>query len=254
MSSEFGDDYVNTSEIGGHAIFSDKTKERIHSFRDKDPRRYPRPVDTLVFEHLGAIIARDDAYKRFFKEALEHEFPYGAQHVRRMINIIGDHRNALYHANSLTLSLHDVERVLCYCNDLISSIKSHYSKMSLSDKFPAPTLTRYSDWLGNVRYLNEPRSDLLLADEPLFVGDIARFEVEVDSSYSPDEYTIVWRSSGLEIAQGPVLLLTLELKHVGQYFGLQVDVTSNKAWHRIAGRFDAVLTLRYEVLPVPRTQ
>ena len=251
LSNEFGADYVDTATIGNNAIFSPKLRERIQSFQQAKPNQYPRPVDTLLFDDLGTILGRDDAYKLLFKEALNHEFPLGAPHVRHIIKVLVKHRNALFHANSSTLSLHDAEQVLCYGNDLIASIKTHYANMSTSDKFPAPTFTKYFDSFGNSRYLNKARDDLTLTDKPLFFGELARFEVEVDSSYSPNEYTVVWRFEGLEIAEGPVLQLTLGTKHVGQRFGLQVEVVSKKEWHRM-GRVDALLTITYEVLPIPR--
>lgn len=250
---EFGEGYIETAKTGESNVFQSKIKERIQSYQKAKPSHYPRPVDTLTFEHLGSIIGRDDNYNKFFRKILEPEFIFGSKHVRHIVSILAEHRNALYHANAPTLSLHAAEQILCYGNDIIESIKAYYSKMSVQDKFPAPTFTRYSDSLGNVKYINEIQNHLPLTTKPLFLGDTVRFEVEVDSSYSPDEYTITWRINGYPVAHGYVCELELKNNHVGQNFGLQVDLASNKEWHRMGGNLDAVLTLSYEVLPTPRT-
>lgn len=248
---EFGENYTDTAKIGDLSVFQSKIKERIQSYQNENPSQYPRPVDTLTFEHLGSIIGRDDNYNKFFRASLESEFIFSSKHVKHIVSILAGHRNALYHANSPTLSLHAVEQILCYGNDIIESIKAHYSKMSAQDKFPAPTFTRYSDSLGNVKYLNEIQNHFSLTTKPLFLGDTVRFEVEVDSSYPPDEYTITWRIKGEPVANGYVCELELKNNHVGQKFGLQVDLTSKKDWHRMGGNLDALLTLNYEVLPMP---
>ena len=121
--------------------------------------------------------------------------------------------------------------------------------MNQNDKFPAPVFTKYSDSAGNVHYVNEPRTHLDFSDTILFMGDKLRFEVEVDSSYSPDEHDIIWRIKGKEVERGPEFILNLTAEHVGMKFGIQVDLCSKKEWHRIDSNLDALLTTQYQVLP-----
>ncbi|MCI8021038.1 hypothetical protein [Klebsiella pneumoniae] len=249
LNKEFGENYVNDAKINGNDIFSQKLKTRIHSYRSRDPHRYKRPVDTLTFEDLSTIIGKEDAYREHFRTVFHEEFPGGIKHLKHTISIIANHRNALYHANASTLSLHDAERILCYCNDLITAIKVHYKTMNQNDKFPAPVFTKYSDSAGNVHYVNEPRTHLDFSDTILFMGDKLRFEVKVDSSYSPDEYDIIWRIKGKEVERGPEFILNLTAEHVGMKFGIQVDLCSKKEWHRIDSNLDALLTTQYQVLP-----
>jgi len=253
LYATFGADYVNKAEINGNDVFNIKMKARIQDYCFADPHRYKRPVDTLVFDSLGIILGKEGIYNQLFREVFNTHFPCGARQIKHIISIIANHRNALYHANASTLSLHDAEQVLCYCSDIIFAIKEHYTKMSQNDKFPAPSFTKYLDSTGNIHYVNDPRSHLIFENTTLYMGDTVRFEVEVDSSYSPEEYDIIWRIKGAEIAAGPAFFLTLTTAHVGMKFGIQADLQSKNTWHRIDETNDAILTIEYEVLPLPRS-
>jgi hypothetical protein len=250
---EFGDNYINDASFGGQAIFSSKTRERVQSFLRENPGQYSRPIDTLLLDDLGSVLAKDDVYREFFKVAFDAEFPMGANHVRRVIKILVPIRNALSHANAATLSLHDAERALCYCNDIIASLKTYYAAMVSLDKFPAPVFTRYSDSLGTVWHPASPSAHHVIRDPSLHVGEEVRFEVEVDSSFDPSEYEITWQVCNIypaETGKGPVFNLKLSSRHVGQRFALQVSLKTKKDWHRLQN-MDAYLTLDYEVLPFP---
>lgn len=126
--------------------------------------------------------------------------------------------------------------------------------MSAQDKFPAPVFTRYSDSMGTVWHPNPPRDHHRIQNISLHVGDDVRFEVEVDSTFAPDEYQITWQVCNInpaESGKGPAFNLKLTPRHVGQRFALQVTLKSNKDWHRLQN-MDAYLTMDYEVLPNPR--
>jgi hypothetical protein len=250
----FGEDYIEASEFNGQPIFSNKVKARVQSFLAANPGQYARPIDTLLLDDLGTILSKDDVYRQYFKLVFENGFPMGVQHLRHVVSIIVPIRNALSHANAATLSLHDAERALCYCNDIISSIKNYYSTMSAADKFPAPVFTRYSDSLGTVWHPTSPTDSHCIQGQPLHVGDEVRLEVEVDSTFSPDEYEIGWQVCNInqgESGKGSSFNLRLTDWHVGQRFVIQVTLKTNKAWHRLQN-MDAYLTTEYEVLPVPR--
>jgi hypothetical protein len=247
----FGNDYINDAKLGGQAIFSRETRDRAKSFQQKNPGQYSRPIDTLLLDDLGAVLAKADVYNEFFKSAFHTEFPMGANHIRQVITILVPIRNALSHANAATISHHDAERVLCYCSDIIASLKTYYSKMSSLDKFPAPVFTRYSDSLGTVWHPNPPSDHRVIEEPHLYAGDEIRFEVEVDSSFDPSEYEITWMVTGIhpgEKGHGTAFNLKLAPKHVGQQFGLQVSLKTKKEWHRLQN-VDAYLTMNYVVLP-----
>lgn len=253
LIERFGSNYINDASFGGQAIFSGKTRDRVESFLKDNPGQYSRPIDTLLLDDLGSVLAKDDVYKEFFKVAFDAEFPLGANHVRRVIKILVPIRNALSHANAATLSLHDAERALCYCSDIIASLKTYYSVMVSQDKFPAPVFTRYSDSLGTVWYPALPSDHHVIGQPSLHVGEDVRFEVEVDSSFDPSEYEITWQVCNIsqgETGRGSAFNLKLTHRHVGQRFALQVSLKTKKEWHRFQN-MDAYLTLDYEVLPFP---
>ena len=145
---EFGADYLNTALINGDAIFSVSAKRNAASRSASLAQPASRPVDALLFDDLGAVLGKTEVYKKYFKIALDHEFKFGSDHVRYMISLLIPIRNKLSHPNGAALSLHEAERALCYSNDIISSIRKHYSTKSMTDKFPAPLFTRISDSLG----------------------------------------------------------------------------------------------------------
>lgn len=247
----FGNNYIDEASLEGQVIFSNRTKERAQSFLRENPGQYSRPIDTLLLDDLGSVLAKDDVYKEFFKIAFDAGFPMGANHVRRVIKTLLPIRNALSHANSATLSLHDAERALCYCSDIIASLKTYYSAMSTHDKFPAPVFTRYSDSLGTVWHPAPPSDHHEIRDRSLYIGDEVRFEVEVDSSFDPSEYEITWQVCNIsqgETGKGSAFNLKLTPRHVGQRFALQVSLKTKRDWHRLQN-MDAYLTMNYEVLP-----
>lgn len=88
FQTAFGVNYIEVAEINGQSIFSSKVKNRVQSFLAANPGQYSRPIDTLLFDDLGAILSKDDVYKQYFKLALDNDFPMGAPHVRHVISII----------------------------------------------------------------------------------------------------------------------------------------------------------------------
>jgi len=246
LRDALGDRYHESVLPGGNPLFSKKMRSRIARYCPSDPNRFPRPVDALLLDDLGSLLAKEDAFKIYFRNALIGGFPFGSNQVRQVIKILVGYRNAVFHANERSLSFHDLERVLCYSSDFIATIKSHYATMSNQSKFPAPMFTRYSDSLGNVRQITKARDDLSFTDEPLYRGETATFMVEVDGNYK-----VVWRLRGVVVQEGCNFSLLLGNEHVGERLPLQVEVVSNKEWHRM-NMVDALITFNYEVLPMGR--
>jgi hypothetical protein len=122
----------------------------------------------------------------------------------------------------------------------------------MNQAFNAPLFTRFSDSIGHVEHPRESNQQLnFTARTALRCGQSLRFEVEVDSHYSPDGYTIKWQVANIpngESAIGSSFELTLLPKHVNQSFAMFVTVTSKRDWHR-HGNHDAQLVLVYTVLP-----
>ncbi|PXX38269.1 MULTISPECIES: hypothetical protein [Burkholderia] len=255
LSAQFGADYIDGAILAGQPIFSQKAKDTAQKFSEKNPTQYSRPIDALLLDDLGAVLAKQEPYNNFFKDAFEQEFPWGKDHIRRIIKVLIPIRNALSHANGPTQSIHDLERALCYSSDIVKSLKIYYSKMAKNEKFPAPVFIRFSDNMGTLVYPAEAQFHYNVDAYSLHVEDEIRFEVEVDSSFSPSEYEIKWVVNNIYPAEsgvGTSFNLKLTPRHVGEKFGLQVSLTTtNNEWHRFQN-VDAYLTLNYEVLPTPR--
>lgn len=247
----FGADYVNTAMVDNNPVFSNNIKKAVAFRWDNAAAQPTRAVDTLLFDDLGVIIGRHDVYQAFFRAALEPELPLGAEHIRRMLATLVPIRNKLSHANGASLSMLEAERTLCYCNDIISAIQAHYATINMADQFPAPQFTRVSDSFGNVWRPSATRQHHH-GTQILRSGDLLRIEVEVDSTFTPSDYTVAWtvcNITGPETAAGPLFCLALTDRHVGVDFTVMATLTSNKAWHRHSN-VDDLSTITYKVIPL----
>ncbi len=248
--AEFGNDYIQNATVSGQAIFNTAIRKHVASRLSASPGHYARPIDTLQLDHLAKVICKHDSYKEFFRDAFQYEFPAGNDHLRLTIGRLLPIRNALAHANPLSLT--DAERVLCYCSDIISSLSQHYAAIGMSEEFNAPSFTRFFDSTGNVKHLTETIGQLnFTKGTALRCGQQVRFEMEVDSHYPPDDYTVKWQVVNIlhgESGHGTSFQLTLLPKHVNKSFCIFVSVKSKKDWHR-HGDYDAKFNLVYKVLP-----
>lgn len=121
--------------------------------------------------------------------------------------------------------------------------------------FNSPIIIRYSDSFGNTffkKQLNKPNEDefLDLTDVQIRCGDKLRIEIEVDSSFSKDEYTISWNINRevKEFRNSTYFTYEFKEEDVGELFGVFVTVTSNKKWHRYT-TYDDRFIITYKVLP-----
>ena len=217
-----------------------------------NPARYSKAIDTLLFDYLVDTLCKHDLYALCFAGALRHAFPEGAQEARTFLRRLVAIRNSLSHANPI--SVHDAERVFCYCDDVIESLKRHYSERNMAHEYDAPLFTKFTDSLGHSELLSGSINLLDFTKTPLRVGESIRWEVEVDSSFQPDEYTVEWSFQSFPRLLGEVnptglsFALTILPKHVDEELKLVVVLKSKRDWHR-RGPFDALLNVAYKVLP-----
>jgi len=77
-------------------------------------------------------------------------------------------------------------------------------------------------------------------------------EVEVDSSFPRDYYTITWSyrlsHSDHRNYEGNRIVIDIDNTHVKEDFAIYCKVTSNEEWHR-CGDYDDMVALIYKVLP-----
>jgi len=246
MQSSLGADFVMAGEFNGQPILNREVRTRVAARLAAQPARYPRQVDALLMDDLAVLLGKEDLYKAFFATALRIGFPIGTEQVRLVLGRLVPIRNALSHANPI--SLHDAERALCYCSDVISTLAEYYKSIGMAQDFDAPSFTKWSDSLGNVFQPISTKAAAFAQENPLRPGMTLRCEVEVDAHYDPSEYTVHWDVAGIEKATGKAVSFEIGLRHVGDRLLIEAYVTSNKEWHRHRS-FDAEFSVMYRVLP-----
>jgi hypothetical protein len=249
LSQKFGAAYFNDGVHDGGHLF--RTEIRTHAARRmaENPNRYNKPIDTLLFDHLIDTLCKHGLYNLCFSSSLKRAFPEGAQEARTFFSRLVPIRNALAHANPM--SIHDAERVLCYCDDVIESLKDNYRELNMAQTYNAPIFTRLVDSLGHAETPANSHIWYRYLDTALRPGDAIRLEAEVDSSFDPDDYTVEWCVCNIGMGEngtGCHFALTLLARHVGEQLDIQVNLKSNREWHR-HGSFDARMTISYRVLP-----
>ncbi|MGO9464687.1 MAG: hypothetical protein ACLQVF_11115 [Isosphaeraceae bacterium] len=251
LSQRFGENYFTDGAHDGNPLFRSDVRQHAAQRMGQHPQRYTSEVDTLLFDHLVDTLCKQNLYKLCFSSSLGRAFPGGAEEARRFLHRLVAIRNALSHANPVTV--HDAERVLCYCDDVIEALKDYYKEKNTGKEYDAPMFVRFSDSAGHSQILSTP-SEMLdyRADRPLRPGDQLRLEVEVDASFDPSAYRVKWNTNapglGADIRTGPSYVLKLRDRHVNEFFRVEVDLTSNRQWHRF-GTHDADLKIMYKVLP-----
>jgi hypothetical protein len=250
LTTAFGTEYLAPGDAGTCPLVSKATRKRIADRFDSDRSRFSRTVDAADLGDAISIVLNPELYRAYFRPALISAFPDGPDEARTFLSRLENIRNKLAHGG--TCSDRDVERAVCYSNDLIDSIKQHFSEQNMGREFNVPTLIRVVDNKGNDFHLHpSPRShDIDVRDQgngDLQVGDELLIEVEVDPSFS--NYSIDWRIlSTNEAGHGSPMHLQIGPKHVGTVMIAQIKVKSAEEWHRFSDSDDDVI-LRYRVLP-----
>ncbi|WP_145681116.1 hypothetical protein [Azospirillum brasilense] len=256
LLSAYGD-YLNYQDANGNRIIKTKLVQDIMNRRAREPERYPRPVDAILLDDAIDIICKPDLYNNHFRKALDIAFPNGCQEARTFLQRIAAPRNNLAHANPI--SIRHAEQIICYTHDVIDSLKAYYEAIGMREEYNAPLILKVTDSFGasyvrqQCGVVHDGGITLSFYDNPqnsLRPGDNLTIEVEVDPSFSPDDYAISWASTKtIPNCNRPVLHLKIENKHVGQRFDIQCRITAKRDWHRMAMGADDFLIMYYKVLP-----
>lgn len=256
LTNAYGPNYYLHTEPDGNNLISSKIKVEIQKRIDEEPERFPRPIDACLLESEIKIITNPKLYTKHFKDIFHENFPEGKDELLTFLNRLIEPRNKLYHANPL--SVRDAERVICYTNDIIDSIKHFYLKNNMSKEFNVPLIIKYSDSFGNTFYRNQFHGKTLVGyayvdinsskDFYLRPGDKLSMEIEVDPTFSKDEYQISWRPEVEGNLNNSHYAYTIQNKDVGESFCITVSIKSNKDWHRL-NDIDDSLVICFKVLP-----
>lgn len=224
-------------------------KNQVADRRAREPARYPRDVDALLFDDLVTITCHPQVYPHF-KSALQEAFPDGPVEARTFLDRIIEARNPLAHANDITS--HQALRVMCYSSDVIESLKSFYARNNLAQTYNAPSFLRvWDDRNNNAQIDKTDKPHLNFHATQLRPGDIVQLEVQADESFPNDSYHIEWVVSRnwRKVGSGHRCTVTIENQDVSQDgLAIMATITSNLDWHR-HGTADATFFVWYSVLP-----
>ncbi|MCK1497994.1 hypothetical protein [Bradyrhizobium sp. 188] len=252
LPNSFGQNYLGSDEVGGCRLISKEIRRQIYSRYESDRSRFPRLIDAADIGHAIVIVLHPELYPANFRDALQQAYPDGTAEARTFLHRLEKIRNKLAHGG--TCSDRDLERAVCYSNDLIDSIKHHFKEQNMERQFNVPTFIRVADNRGNVFHLTSaPDQQMHFIDVrqqgngDLYVGDELVVEAEVDPSFTG--YSLEWMTFSGDVGQGSPMRLQIDLKHVGLQFDVRFNVRSSEQWHRLHGGIDDMLDLRYRVLP-----
>ena len=255
LSKEYGNNYLEHKDKNNNYLINTEIRQRVKSLINKEPKRFTRCIDAFFLPDLIYIICGDDLYNKFFKDPFFKAFPDGNNEARTFLTRLEDPRNALSHANPI--SDRQAEQVICYCRDIIDSLKEYYYKMGVENEYNVPRIIKITDSFGNTIHSNE------LGDDPIFSwhlqdhknylhpGDKLGIEVEVDPSFDHSSYTIEWNiehKSIKEFTNKTKISFKIDMKHVGRSFNVECTIISNKRWHKWQS-WDDCVNIYYKVLP-----
>ena len=245
MSACFGVDYFDAKDSNGDYIIKKKIREQVEKLKDEEPHRFPRLVDTLFIKDIIYFLCHPKFYTEIFKMALDFCYPLGREEVRIFLERIIPVRNALSHANPI--SIRQAEQAVCYSNDFIDSVKQYFKKVGKEQMWNVPTIIRLTDSLGNT-FLNKMN---YIKNVVFHVGETYRVTAEIDSSFPRESYSIRWLGRVLEFKESldsTQFVITFSNKDVNQALQIRCMVTSKEDWHK-HGTWDDSKTITLTVLP-----
>lgn len=257
LSAAYGQNYIDATNPNGERIVRNEIGRRLKEKVAKEPNRFARLVDAAFLDDAIDLICNPRLYKLYFGDALRAAFPNGEAEARTFLTRLVSPRNALYHANPITV--HYAYRILCYSQDVIDALKQHYRTKNMQEQFNVPTVIRISDSLGHVVYFSDsnrhPDGPAMVdysRDEQAYLrsGDTISIDVDVDPSFDPSTYEIKWSISNIggPQIQGRKFTLLLTDKYVSTRFCAVCRVISNAGWHKL-GTHDDQIDISYRVLP-----
>lgn len=250
LTEKYGSDYINYEENGQY-LFKKNVREKVEDRFKKYSERFQRKIDATLLEHLIEIVCKESLYKNIFRPFFELNFKSGRDQLKSNLCELSDIRNRVNHINPI--SIRQLEKAICYTNDIIDLIKEQYKIMNVDKKFNVPTFLNYSDflgqhflrehigWAGNCLIINNRKFDIYCYDK-------VSLEIEIDPSFSSDEYDIIWNKGHKIISNSKNIEITFEEFDVGEFCSVIVKVVSKNSWHKLKGCDDR-LAIQFTILP-----
>jgi hypothetical protein len=247
--------YLQDKKEDGSNVIKSSIVRDVQVRRNSNPDRYPRDVDAFLLDDLIAVLSNPSLYS-YFRPALLKAFPHGRDEAQTFLNRLIAPRNALAHANQLTLR--NAEQIVCYSGDIIDSIKEYYREIGMENDYNVPTILRVSDNLGNsfersqLSNVNDGCKAMYLHNKvSLRPGDVLTVELEIDPSFEPETYDIEWKALKPKLVKetSSRIILNIDDSMVAQKWTLWCTITTKNKWHRLSTGADDFLFVSYRILP-----
>jgi hypothetical protein len=250
-------DYFNFSDNLSNRLINKEIVKNVQNRISKEPERYKRNIDAILLDDAISIICNENLYQKYFKNAFLL-FKCGRAEVKNCLNDLFGPRNCLAHSNPI--SHRDAEKIICYSNDIIDSLKEFYKANNMENEYNVPKIIKVSDSFGNVKYCEQFNTNKIgetvidYSEIPscfLWPEDKLTIEIEVDSSFSENEYLIKWFTSkyGYSVSNSNKFEIQVNEENVSSSFQVLCQIISNKKWHKMYNGCDDHLILVYKVLP-----
>ena len=252
LTEVYGTNYWNAKNKKGEYIIKSSVRKHAMSLFKEQPDRFPSPIDTLFLDDIIYLLCKPEFYSMMFKDALDKAYPQGREEAHEFLKRLIPIRNPLSHANPI--SIRQVEQAICYSHDFIDSLKAYYKSRGEEQLFNAPKIVRVSDSLGNVFECNNETSSLglsFIVPQKLNCGDAYSVQIDVDSSFRSDEYTILWKMNGhdtREFVDSSKFNVIFGVQDVAMQKYIWCRIIQKKSWHRY-GSHDSKITLALTILP-----
>lgn len=249
LSQKYGSKYFDVEGLVNGGI-----RKFVRSQRADYPGRFLRDIDATSFDHVVAIVCNPNHFRDYFAEPLRSAYPHGDGQARQFLTALRDIRNDLSHGRGC--SARQLEKAICYSNDLIDALKAFFRGASMEKVFNVPTIFRFSDSKGNAAILSPAEENghiydcRSMAQGDLYPGETFSIEVEIDPSFDGVEYVVKWEFFGHESGLGTNATIEIKNKHVGTQVEIVFQVISKRDWHRMF-QCDDRLHVQYRVLPPP---
>ena len=254
-----GEDILAVKDDKGNMLIGGDIRRQIEKRIRKEPSRYPRSSDALLFDESIKIICNPQLWQRF-QQGLKAAFPVGVEEARIFLNRLVEPRNRLAHSN--TLSMHQMEQVLCYSSDVIESLRQYYREQGLNNEFNVPMIIKVTDSTGGsyvrskLSEFNHGSVGLFMHSDPKYsfrCGDTFWIEVEIDPAFSSADYSIEWlithHGSRLPPQTERKAVFVFNQNNVAMDTKIHCSVKSKQLWHRMASGLDDFFLLSIQVLP-----
>lgn len=266
LTAQYGENYFSYKN-NDEPLIKGEISSRVNKMREDNPGRFPRPIDAFFIGDIIYVLCKKSLFDSHFKSALSEAYPHGNEEARFFLEKIETIRNKLAHTNPI--SVREAEQVICYCHDVIDSLKAYYRQTGKEKEYNVPMFIRATDSLGNVflpqreGYPLELYVDFskpITAGEygvKLRAGETYGISIVVDPAFDPSGYSLEWfvfsGMSGENYKKQWKNVTQIDFpvvnKTVGSYFEIICRLITNKDWHK-RNTYDDCFELKvYTVLP-----